>query len=124
MQIYKFNRELYTKTALLKAAYNFTDSTYIHLDADERYYYVNLEPKAGCRQISIEEFDNEMLVQSVRHEVYQQTKNIRELLMARAVSTSMIDVNAEASETKIKSTEYTEDEILKDWFSDHDSKVD
>lgn len=120
MQTYKFNRELYTKTALLKAAYNFTDSMYIHLDADEQYFYVNLVPKKGCQRISIEEFDNEMLVQSVRHEVYQQTKNIRELLLARALSTSMIDVNAKVTENSIKSTEYTEEEIIKDWFSDHD----
>jgi His-Xaa-Ser system protein HxsD len=49
---------------------------YIHLDSDEKYYYVDLVPKENKAEISFEEFENEMLVQSVRHEVYQQTKNI------------------------------------------------
>lgn len=41
----KFRRELYSKIALIKAAYNYTDIAYIHLDADESYYYVTIEPK-------------------------------------------------------------------------------
>lgn len=39
MKQIKFNRELYSKTALIKASYNFTDQAYVHLDADENYYY-------------------------------------------------------------------------------------
>lgn len=35
-----FSRDLYSKIALLKAAYNFTDKAYVHLDADEKSYYV------------------------------------------------------------------------------------
>ena len=35
MKELKYNRELYSKTALIKAAYNFTDRAYLHLDADE-----------------------------------------------------------------------------------------
>ena len=31
----KFNKELYSKTALIKAAYNFTDKAYVHLDSDD-----------------------------------------------------------------------------------------
>ena len=34
--------------------------------------------------LTVGEFENEILAQSVRHEVYQNTKNIRELIMARA----------------------------------------
>lgn len=79
----KFNREMYSKIALIKAAYNFTDKAYIHLDADDNYYYVTIEPKED-EEVSEKDFINEMLTQSVRHEVYQQTKNIRELLLARA----------------------------------------
>ena len=42
MRQLKYNRELYSKIALIKAAYNFTDRAYVHLDADEKYYYVSL----------------------------------------------------------------------------------
>ena len=82
----KFSKELNSKTALIKAAYNFTDSAYVHLDADEQYYYVELEPKSGSDKIDEHDFVNEMLAQSVRHEIFQQTKHIRELLYARAVA--------------------------------------
>ena len=36
--------------------------------------------------LTVGEFENEILAQSVRHEVYQNTKNIRELIMARALA--------------------------------------
>lgn len=45
MRQLKYNRELYSKIALIKAAYNFTDRAYVHLDADEQYYYVSLNAK-------------------------------------------------------------------------------
>lgn len=45
MKELKYNRELYSKTALIKAAYNFTDKAYLHLDADEKYYYVSISEK-------------------------------------------------------------------------------
>ena len=110
----KFNRELYAKVALLKAAYNYTDCAYLHLDADSQYYYVDITPKNGELPVSEEEFLNEMLAQSVRHEIYRQTKNIRELMYARAMATSVVETDPPA----LEETEdvFTEDEILKDWF--------
>lgn len=121
MQTLKFNRELYSKIALMKAAYNFTDSAYIHLDADENYYYVSITPKANMGSINEQEFINEMLAQSIRHEVYLQTKNIRELLVARAVSTSMLDTNMEEND-KLQTTPFSEDGILTDWFEKNDTE--
>lgn len=121
MQTLKFNRELYSKIALMKAAYNFTDSAYIHLDADENYYYVSITPKRNTTLLNEHEFVNEMLAQSIRHEVYLQTKNIRELLVARAVSTSMLDADMEEEDT-LQTTPYSEDGILKDWFNKNDTE--
>ena len=34
MSLMKFRKELYSKVALIKAAYNYTDQAYVHLDAD------------------------------------------------------------------------------------------
>ena len=118
MKELKFNKELYSKVALIKAAYNFTDLAYLHLDADDKYYYVNIEEKNNSKEITENDFINEMLAQSVRHEIYQQTKNIRELLLARAMASSVIvdeDLNEET-----ESNHYTEDEILKDWFDENE----
>lgn len=89
MSLMKFRKELYSKVSLIKAAYNFTDQAYVHLDADTEYFYVSIEPKHAGYEISKPDFINEKLTQSVRHEVYQQTKNIRELLLARAMASSV-----------------------------------
>ena len=115
----KFKKELYPKIALIKAAYNFIDKAYVHLDADEIYYYVSVERKTQESEIDEKSFINEMLAQSVRHEVYKETKNIRELLMARAMATSLVtDENMiEANEV---SDEFSENEILKDWFEENE----
>jgi His-Xaa-Ser system protein HxsD len=117
----KFNRELYSKTALIKAAYNYTDVAFMHLDADEHNFYVVFEAKPGHEDIKEQDFLNEMLAQSVRHEVYVQTKNIRELLLARAMATSVVLNDGELSdEHEGNDSEFSEDEILKDWFEEND----
>lgn len=117
MKQLKYNRELYSKIALIKAAYNFTDKAYVHLDADEKYYYVSICEKDGKEEISENEFENEILAQSARHEIYLQTKSIRELMLARAVATSVVAPKDEdeSSNSEIEQ-EFSEDEILKDWF--------
>lgn len=112
----KFRRELYSKIVLIKAAYNFTDVAYVHLDADDSYYYVTIEPKQPGQNVNEQEFINEMLTQSVRHEVYQQTKNIRELLLARAMATSVIVDEKMIEDDEQHRDSFTESDILKDWF--------
>lgn len=123
MSTLKYRKELYSRTALLKAAYNFTDAAYIHLDADEQYYYVELCPKQPDQLISEQEFTNEMLAQSVRHEVYRQTKKIRELMIARAMSSSLITEERPETEQDAPHQKFSEDAILKDWFEAHESET-
>lgn len=115
----KFKKELYPKIALIKAAYNFIDKAYVHLDADEIYYYVSVERKTQESEIDEKSFINEMLAQSVRHEVYKETKNIRELLMARAMATSLLTDENMIEENEV-SDEFSENEILKDWFEENE----
>jgi His-Xaa-Ser system protein HxsD len=115
----KFRKEMYAKIALIKSAYNFSDVAYIHLDADDDYYYVTIEPKDDGCIINEKDFLNEMLTQSVRHEVYKQTKSIRELLLARAMATSVIADEKMIDDTAQDDT-LCEDEILRDWFDSNE----
>ena len=110
-----FSSTLYPKTALLKAAYAFTDRAYLHLDADGGYYIVELTVKPDHPEITRQEFENEMLCQAVRHEVYQQTKTVRELLTARALASTVISESgiAELPET---GPDAGDGGILTDWF--------
>ena len=64
-----------------------------------------------------------MLAQSVRHEVYLQTKNIRELLLARAMATSII-VDDGIEENDLSEQTFLENEILKDWFDNNEKDAD
>lgn len=113
----RFSKELYSKTALIKAAYNFTDIAYVHLDADDDNWLVSLEAKSGMKAPNENDFVNEMLTQSVRHEVYLQTKNIRELLLARAMATSVIADEELLEEDDAATAAFDESDILEEWFS-------
>ena len=91
MQI-KFTKELYPKEAVLKAAQFFTDKYYISLDTDEQYYYINMESIIGEMEKDIEkQFANEVLTQAARFKVMQETKAIRELILGRALASTIID---------------------------------
>ena len=121
METFRFCKDLYSKSALIKAAYNFTDRAYMHLDSDEKYYTVRVELKSEENQVTEKDFINELLTQSVRHEVYLQTRNIRELLLARALATSVVVENTPDLAVLDEPEIFSEDEILKDWFENHDS---
>ena len=111
-----FSKELYPKIA-----YSFTDRAYIHLDANDTHYMVDIIPKLGCSEISEAEFTNEILCQCVRHEIYQQTKNIRELLVARAMASTVIQQNGSRLEDVSDEMSNEEKTILIDWFDAHDT---
>ncbi len=115
---YQFQKSLYPKIALLKAAYSFTDQAYIYLDSDDVYYYVEIEPKNTDVSVDERTFLNEMLAQSVRHEIYLQTKNIRELMLARAMATTVIAEPESEDEGDQDGQTFNENDILKDWFSE------
>lgn len=116
-----FSKELYPKIALVKSAYSFTDRAYIHLDANDTHYIVDITPKSGCSEISEAEFTNEMLCQCVRHEVYQQTKAVRELLAARAMASTVIQQHDSHFEQVPAEMSTEEKAILMDWFDSHDT---
>ena len=107
-----FKKEMYSKIALLKAAYAFTDRAYIHIDCTETEYIVALDSKDDSDCLCEKEFENEMLCQSLRHEIFEQTKDIRKMLVARSISSSMIA----SSDDGILRDSGNPNEILKDWF--------
>jgi His-Xaa-Ser system protein HxsD len=115
----RFSKEIYPKVALIKSAYAFTDRAYIHLDSDDQYYIVCISEKPHCAKIAEEEFVNEMLCQCVRHEVYQQTRTIRELLAARALDSTLIERPPNTEEV-LQVPVDDQAQIFKDWFQVYD----
>lgn len=115
-----FSKGLYSKFALIKSAYNFTDTAYLHLDEDEKNYIVNIEAKPHCKEICLKDFENEMLNQTIRHEIYNKTKTIRELITARAMASTIVEESINSTNEVQDEDDYDIDIVLKDWFDDNE----
>lgn len=112
-----YNKEIYPKIALLKAAYQFTDDNYIHIDVDSNNYIVEIVAKNDTENINIkDEFHNELLAQSTRYHIALQTKNIRELIMSRAFASTVVDSNLKDNSPEHEEENIDIDQILTDWF--------
>lgn len=113
----KFKTELYPKEAVLKAAYHFLDKCYVRVDLDDCDYLVELMEKEDdpISEVALE-FENELLAQTVRFQVYQQTHTIREILMARAMSSTITGAETEMQEGELPDSVDSLENILKDWF--------
>ncbi len=111
--IFKYKTEIYPKSSLIKAAYHFTDNFYVHLDERDGYFIVTLEPKSNV-DISEKEFNNELLAQVTRYEIFEQTKELREISLARALASTVIEKRENISDDD--RTDVSEADILKNWF--------
>jgi len=112
-----FSKALYPKEAVLKASYCFIDRCYIHLSQTDADYCVELSEKETMSpDILMNEFKNELLAQSVRYHVYKQTHVIREVLMARAMASTIVD-SCHVHDTN--GTDPNLEDIIQDWFDRH-----
>ncbi len=115
------DRAVYPKEALLKTAYTFIKKYYIHIEQDEKYFKVTITAKGenDLPEMISPEFENELLAQTVRHQVYFQTHTIREILMARAMASTMV-MEKDPTDMILEETGFTSkddlDSILEDWF--------
>ena len=122
----EYDSEIYEKAALIKAAYAFIHEFYIHLELNDKgKYLVRFTPKTeGIAENIIERFENELLAQVVRQHVYRETKSLREIMVARAMASSMIvddDLSDETATEDENRENYDLNVILTDWFK-HENK--
>lgn len=121
--VIKFSREMYPKSALIKASYQFTDIAYVFLDSNDTHYIVDIKYKDDKDDKNLEnEFKNELLIQCARHVVFQQTREIRELVMARAFASTVVYSEEETSITDNTFEIESLDSILTDWFEKYEKK--
>ena len=119
MVIARYKKELYPKIVIMKAAYHLLDRGYIHIDMDEDFYLVQITAKSSCSENDLKlELDNEILAQAVRFYIYEQTHEIRDILVARAMASTII--NAEPEDDIPQENHELLDEILTDWFDKHE----
>lgn len=83
------------------------------------YWLIQMKAKECNIKTLQNEFENELLNQSVRSLIYRKTHSIRELLLARAMSSSMITSDDFTRNIEMdQNSHLQEDEksILQDWF--------
>lgn len=113
----QYDKEFYSKEALLKAAYHFTDRAYVYLGVEDGSFFVDFTAKGEIQF----EFKNELLAQVIHQTVSKETTVLRELLVARALSSTMVDEGISSDAAESPMTEDAQDEldaIAKDWFDE------
>lgn len=116
------SKSLYTKMSLLKTAYSFTGRAYLHLSQDNENWVVEWKNKSDDILILSDEFENELIQQQLRLEILDKTADIRKILLARALASTVLEspVNEEAS--SYAPVDLHTDDILESWFQ-HDNTV-
>ena len=119
-------KSVYPAECVLKAAYAFLDKAYMHIDENETCWVVEIEARSGketsecCLQ---KDFENELIAQTVRLSVFKRTHTLREMMLARAMSSSLIEGDDTFSQVDVEEENAADDQlqhILKDWYEQHE----
>ena len=118
-----YSKELYSKEALLKAAYHFTDNYYIYLGVEDNSFSVDFSTKDDSSIDSDalqNQFKNEILAQVIHQSISTETSDLRKLLVARALSSTMVDeeenIPDNAPENMSEESLNELSAIAKDWY--------
>lgn len=112
----RFDKSVYDRRALLKAAFRFTDRCYIHLQQDEAQWIVSWREKDGAA-VDSGEFENELIAQSLRLQLLEESAELRKILLARAMASTVIqEIPGPSGESG--SAGQDEVQILRGWFDE------
>lgn len=125
------NTKLYPVIAIKKALSNYTKNIYVKIDyEDKKNIKLQIVPKENMSKEELEktigELYNELFNETLRYEISIETKNLRELIIGRALYTTCIDTKTEEEKSeelsKEKLEDYNIDEIATNWFSKLENK--
>ena len=117
---FRVNKEVYPLKAIYRAAYLFTDKYYIGLDQTEETYIIKFSGKEKtCDYDDVGAFQNELLNQNLKLALSNDTREIREVIVTRALYSSFLpEENEEVSISETSEQEYDLDEIAKAWYEE------
>lgn len=110
-------KSIFPKIVLLRACYTFIDDYYIYLDeTPKKKWIISVKGKTGAtpqQKNTFEgEFRNALITEALREELADKTKNVKELIVARALYGA--DSNAEVDDEFMDFTEEEMDDYLED----------
>lgn len=95
------NLSVYTLDALFRVCYWFTDRCYLFLTCDDSRLAVTVHIGRKTTDVDLRviagEFSNELINQKVRHDVADETRAIRELIVAQAFAEADLLDRSESS---------------------------
>lgn len=120
------SKNIYPLTTIKKALTNFMDDIYTKIEDRDDKIIVQILLKRD--KISwdklIGELYNDFLRESLRYNISLETKNLRELIIGRALYTTCIDIEENEKEKNEVELEdkYSIDEIAVNWFDKYEKK--
>ncbi|MBO5477768.1 MAG: hypothetical protein J6A15_08465 [Clostridia bacterium] len=110
----------YNLSSIKKALYNFCNDRIIDMkfvDESKIHILISLKKDENSDDL-IKKIYEELFNESLRYDVMLQTKNIRELIIGRALYSTCIDTESDSNSAKeeFNEKEYSIDKIAKDWF--------
>lgn len=127
--IINLSKNIYPILAVQKAIVNYIEKIYIKLDEQENNIIIKIKPKGEYINLEevINEFYNELLRETLRYNISKETKNLRELIVGRALYTTCIETDEKSvieQENQIQEIsneeDYPLDEIAINWFEKYD----
>ena len=123
------DKEIYPLIAIKKALSNFFNNVYARIEEKNNKFIVNLKLQDENNNLEkiIGEFYNECLRESLRYEISIETKNLRELIVGRALYSTCIDLDEsedKKSPIEEKTDEYTEyslEDIAVNWCKKYEN---
>ena len=119
---FRVNKDVYPLLVIYRASYVFIERYYIGIDVSGDGYVIYLSSKEKTDVDDSEivgGFQNELLHQSLRYAIEKDTKQIRELIVTRALYSAFVPFNEEAKlkdETdESDESVYSLNEIAKAW---------
>lgn len=111
----ELDKALYDRRALLKAVYRFTDRAYIHLSQDDSRWLVSWRTKEG-KHVDAGELENELIAQTLRLQLLEESGDLRKILLARAMASTVIEEETVSLESEEDTKE--DADILRGWFDE------
>ncbi|MBI5425740.1 MAG: His-Xaa-Ser system protein HxsD [Opitutae bacterium] len=90
--VFTVDLQVHTMESICRTAYRFSGRAFIRLRKTEAGLKVGLEPKLSTEDASVlaKEFENDLLDQRLRSIVAAETSGIRDLILAHALSQSVL----------------------------------
>ena len=128
--VIELSSNLYPLVVIQKTISNYLEQTYIKLEELDNKIIIKIKSQTNDKLDNIiGEFYNELLRESLRYNIAMETKNLRELIVGRALYTTCIEIDEEKEISTnndnisdiTEDEDYSLDDIAVNWFSKYNN---